>query len=240
MPEQSLQDLITNHPIMNPGDKSYLLEKIKDMNAIDRLKLKHSVQTGKMPEILKSIYDLRKEFAQKETPPKPQSNDVISAIATSIAPPKPKKPVSTSFMAQPYLLGSPAPHALMNAPIPPLFKLGEIASPLQLCLLNPSHVSFGLEENADQIIGDFLERLTTMFDKITEISLKRNYFMNFLQSPLFGAYMNTGLTALKHPELEPASVVLNTLSQIHPRYINKKQFEYTAKISNHLRNIIGI
>lgn len=64
--------------------------------------------------------------------------------------------------------------------------------------------------------------------------------MNFLQSPLFSGYLNTGLTALRHPELEPSKIILNLLYQIDSNYLNNKQFVQAATVSNHLRGLCGL
>ena len=77
-------------------------------------------------------------------------------------------------------------------------------------------------------------------DKIPDINIKRSFFASFVNSPLFVSYLNSGLTAMRHPELEPRDVVLNTLHSVNDNYLNNRTFEMASIITNHLRHLSGI
>jgi hypothetical protein len=235
--DQHIIELITKTPFLSPGDKSFLIEKIKQMNALDKLKLQQSLTHGQPPDILQSLQLIRAKFFESEKPKEP---DLITKFTSAILPKKPPKVVSTSILTQPQVLGTPPPQAITGENIKNLDSLSEFYHPAQLSLLSARHVTFGLNDNPDQITQNFLKNLDKIFDKITNVNVRRGYFMNFIQSPLFGSYINTGLTALRHPELQPSNIILNLLYQINPNYLNNRQFTQASIISNHLRGLCGV
>jgi hypothetical protein len=91
-----------------------------------------------------------------------------------------------------------------------------------------------MNTNTDQVVQRFLEYLSEMFDSIGNNAVRRAYYMNFLESPLFSAYMSSAITALKRDELQPRSIALNLLNQVNNQFLNLKQFTHAAMISNHL------
>ncbi|MEM1312624.1 MAG: hypothetical protein AAGF07_04130 [Patescibacteria group bacterium] len=235
--DHHLAELIAKTPFLSPGDKSFLAEKIKQMNALDKLKLQQSLTHGKPPDILQSLQLIRAKFFESEKPKEP---DLITKFTSAILPKKPPKVVSQSILTQPQILGTQPPQAVTGENIRNLAVLSEFYHPAQLSMLASRHVTFGLNDNDDQIIISFLKNLDKVFDKITNVNVRRGYFMNFVQSPLFGSYINTGLTALRHPELQPANIILNLLYQINPNYLNNKQFTQASVICNHLKGLCGI
>ncbi|NJS41832.1 hypothetical protein HC766_05935 [Candidatus Gracilibacteria bacterium] len=142
-------------------------------------------------------------------------------------------------MQKTYIIGSTEPVAVNSTPVN-LANLQSLNDLAQLNSLHPTHINFNLNNNSEQLIRNFLQKLDNLFDKIPNINQKRNYLMNFLQSPLFNSYLNTGITALRHPEIQPSKVVLNTLNHIDTKYLNNKQFVITSKISNHIRSIVAL
>ncbi len=235
--DSQLQTLIQNTPHLSLGDKSFLVEKIHMMSPLDKLKLRQSIETGVAPAILQQLQLTRAKFFDQEIPKPP---DAITKVINSVIPPKPKKVISFSVLSQPNLLGGPVPQAVTTDKVAVIQNLSQFNHPAQLSQLHPNHVTFSINDNADQLIQNFLNQLDSVFEKIPSLNVRRCYFMNYLQSPLFSSYLNTGLTALRHPELEPAKIIFNLLYQIDPNYLNTKQFTQAATISNHLRGLCGI
>lgn len=235
--DEHLQQLINQTPFLNQGDKSFLLEKIVQMSPLEKLKLQGSLVSGHAPAILQSLQVTRAKFFQKETPKKP---DIITKISNAILGTKPKTIVSKSILTQPQVLGGAAPQSIRGEKVRELLTLEDFYHPAQLSQLTSKHVTFGINANTEQIIQKFLDVVHDTFESIDNINLKRAYFMNFVESPLFVSYINTALTALRHPELQPAKIILNLLYQINTNYLNNKQFQFAAIISNHLRNVCGI
>lgn len=165
---------------------------------------------------------------------------IFQQIANVFQNKKEPQPVSQSILSQSQLIGSPVVQPVKVTMLQPFNSLMEFQSLDQLSLVSQQHVSFGLDKSDQQIIQNFLDRLSELFNSINNISLKRSYFMNFLQSPLFNSYINSAITALKHPELQPRNIVLNILNQGNGQFLNLKQFSYAAQISNHVRNLAGL
>lgn len=236
--DQTLIQLIQGSAFLSQGDKSFLIEKVAQMNPLEKLKLQQSLAHGQAPNILQSLQVLRAKFFESERPKEP---DLLTKVASAILPKQPRKVLNTSILTNSNLLGGPVPQAVKpTQPIPQLHKLSDFVAPEQLSMLQSRHVTFDLHDNVDHIMQDFLRRLDAIFHKIENVQVRRNYFMNFLQSQLYASYMNTGLTALRHPELEPAKIILNLLYQINPNYLNNKQFHQAALISSHLRSLCAL
>jgi hypothetical protein len=235
--DPQLIELINKTPFLSQGDKNFLIDKLPQLSALEKLKLRQSLSAGMAPPILQQLQLMRAKFFEKEAPKAP---DPITKVLNNIMPQKPKKILNTSILTQPNLLGGPIPQAIRGEKAVEFRSLAEFSSPAQLGLLNSSHVSFNINDNVEQIIQNFLQKLTQMFNQIDNVNLRRSYFMNFVQSPLFSSYLNTGLTALRHPELEPSKIILNLLYQIDPHYLNTKQFQHTSVICHHLRTLCGI
>ena len=111
---------------------------------------------------------------------------------------------------------------------------------LQLNILNQNHLKIGSIDQEEIVLQKFLNKLDDLFDKIPDINIKRSFFASFVNSPLFVSYLNSGLTAMRHPELEPRDVVLNTLHSVNDNYLNNRTFEMASIITNHLRHLSGI
>jgi len=233
----SLNKLIIDTPFLSSGDKDFLLQKLPNLNPLERLKLQQSLSHGQAPNILQSLQVIRARFFNSEAPKKP---DILSQVASAIFPKKPKKVLASNILNQSQIIGGPVPQAVKASNIQPLKSLAEFYHPFQLATLNPNHLNFGLNDSSDIIIQNFLNKVDQIFDKIENINLRRGYFMNFVQSPLFNSYLNTGLTALRHPELQPSNITLNLLYQINSSYLNNKQFKAAATICNHLRSLASL
>jgi hypothetical protein len=233
---QELVDLINNSPILNEGDKDFIVSKLDELSPLDKLKLQTNLTNNVAPELLNTINTMRMAFFKQETPPKP---DFISKFVQKVSPPKPKKVVSHSILNQPAYLGGYLPKAL-SVPRVNLPNLNEFHNLNELNSLTPLHITFGLNDNAEQTLNNFYQKLDELFSEVVDIHMKRAYFMMFLQSPLYITYTDTGLTALRHPEITPSSIILNRLQQIHPKYLNTKQFQIASKICAHIRMLCGV
>ncbi len=239
---QDIQSLITNSNLL-PNEKQYLLERLAQMDMLERFKLKRSLQTGQYPEALKSFHLLRENFVNLETKNLVQEKkDFLQQLKDLIGGRKSdKKVVSYSILTQPALLGTPIPKPVQDDTVKPLSKLSDFYHPVQLSYLDVSHVTVGLtDQNRTQVFNNFFERLEQIFSKISDINWRRRYFMCYLQSPLFSSYLNTGLTVLRHSELQPPQAALNLLSQIDPSYLNRQQFIDAVNITNYIRNLCNV
>jgi len=239
---QDIRDLIVNSNLL-PNEKQYLLERLTQMDMLERFKLKRSLQTGQYPEALKSFHLLRENFVNLETKSLVQEKkDFLQQLKDLVGGRKSdKKVVSYSILTQPALLGTPIPKPVQDDTVKPLSKLSDFYHPVQLSYLDVSHITVGLtDQNRTQVFNNFFERLEQIFSKISDINWRRRYFICYLQSPLFSSYLNTGLTVLRHSELQPPQAALNLLSQIDPSYLNRQQFIDAANITNYIRNLCNV
>lgn len=233
--------LIEQTPYLNPADKNFLVETLPQMQPLEKMRLRSSLMAGELPSILQSLQIAKASFFEKQKQENPKkSNNFLNKVSSVLHPKIQPKIISKSILTDPKLLGSSAPQAIKDQNPKPLVTLNDFYHPAQLSFLNSNHIGFGLDVNSEQILHDFLDKLTKVFDSIENVNLKRGYFMNFIQSPLFSSYINTAITALRHPELEPRNIALNLLNQINPNYLSNRQFQIAALISNHLRNLCGI
>jgi hypothetical protein len=233
---QEIIDLIHKSSILNPGDKEFMLEVIEEISPLERLKLEGSLISNTAPDLLKTINTMRANFFKQETVPKP---DFLTKMVQKISPPAVKTILSHSILNQPAYLGGRLPQPF-KAPHVNFRSLMDFHNLAQLNSITPFHVTFNLNDNSEQVIIQFYQKLDHLFEPILDVNVRRAYFMMFLQSPLYGCYMDTGMTALRHPEITPASIILNRLHQIHPKYLNTKQFQLASKICAHLRILCSI
>jgi hypothetical protein len=231
---EQLIDLIHKTQFLSVGDKDFLLEKISEMSSLEKLKLQTQLQHGEAPPILQSLQILRSRFFETEKPKQP---DIITKAIQKIFPQPKPRPISISILAQEQILGSPVAQPIITGKALILKSLAEFSSLEQLIQLNPQHVTFDLNNNIEQNIHIFLMNLDSLFAKVDNIIVRRNFYMNYIQSPLFMAYLHTGLTVFRHPELEPRKIALNLLYQINTNYLNNQQFRQAAIISSHLRRL---
>jgi hypothetical protein len=231
-----LIELIEQNSYLTAGDHDFLISKIDELSPLDRLKLERSLKAGKPPELLEQLRILQIQFTKAETPKKP---DILTKIVQVINPPRPKKVLSHSILNQPSYLGSSVPRS-HKVESQALAALSQFTHLNQLGLLSPLHVTFAPQDPVDQTLFTFFEKLDDAFHDVQQIDMKRAYFMNFLQSPLYIAYTDSGLTALRHPEITPAAIIFNRLQQINPKYLNTKQFQIASQICSHIRMLASI
>jgi len=235
--DQELQSIIAQTPLISDRDKQFLMAIGGSISTLDKLKLKAAIGAGLSQNVQQFIELMRQKFEHPDQPENPKSQGIFSNL---IQQNKPKIILSKSLLTQPFILGSNPPQALQLQNVPPLQSLKDFTHPGQVAFLNPGLVTFDLNQNAEQIIQDFLMKMDKVMLEIENINDRRNFFMNFMKSPLFSSYINTGLAALRHPELEPTEIILNLLNQINSNYLTTKQFQYAAIISNHLRGLCAL
>lgn len=224
----NLENLISTSSILESRDRYFLLSILENISSLDRLKLRQGLMSGMSTQVAQQIDLLKDKFQPKTNPKKPEEK-----------PEEQKRILNISILTQTSYLGGPLPKVVEGA-AEPLDSLRNFRSLTQLKSLQAEHVTFKINDNVEQIIRNFLDTLEKLFDNIDDVYKRRCYFMNFLQSNLFSGYLNTGLTALRHPELEPAKVILNTLHQINPDYLNNRQFQHAAVICSQIRNLCGL
>ncbi len=164
----------------------------------------------------------------------------LEKVVSAITPEKKPVIVAESILTSSSYLGSQPPRAIQSPNLPPLQRIDQIVHPSQLSLVDNEHVNFSMDSSSEQIIRSFMSRTEEIFSRIDSVDLRRGFFMNFVQSNLLRNYILTGLTALKRQDLQPRKVVFNLLHQIDPNYLNTRQYQITADITNHLKNLAGL
>jgi hypothetical protein len=164
-----------------------------------------------------------------------------SKLVSQIEQLRPNDIAVNSILKQANYLGRPISHIPVNSKaIPTLKSIESIKDPRQLGQLDSVHVSFLLDENPDQKLLLFKEKLLEVIGSKKTISEIRGYFMFFLKSPLFFKYTFTGLTALNLKTDVPRKTLLNILHQNDERFLNLSQFEWCAKLVRAVRSVATI
>jgi hypothetical protein len=236
--DQAIIEMIRKSPILMEPEKNYLIDKVLVMGPLDKLKTKKALTTNTTPDLVLEFRKTAHVFIDKEQEEQKKSEQLANKSMFGKSN-EPRIIVAHSLLSQPTLLGGPTPAPAPSAPIR-ITSLDDIKEPYQLNSLIPEIVSYGINENGEQSIRNFLEKMEIKITAIPDISIKRNMFALFLQSPLFRVYINTGITALKHPEIKPKNTVLNTMQKIDGRFMNRSQFELTTLISSGLRAMMGL
>lgn len=237
MYDQDLIDLINTTTLLNNNDKDYLFQIFGQFSVLDKFKLKSSLAINDTKSVLIFLQLLKLKFPIII---KPKGNSIFDKIGEFINPVPIIKPVSESILTKSSEIGSSIPKPLVpNHPVV-LNDINDFASLEQLLVLDPNHLFVVHEDQAEVVMQRFLSKLDQMFGTINLIDFKRNWLATYLQSPLFVSYMNTGITALKNPEIEPRKIILDTLHQANLVYLSSKQFEMASIITNHIRNLCGV
>lgn len=238
--DQNIIDLIQKSPFLMDPEKQYLIEKVPVMGPLDKLKTKKSLMGNTTPDLILEFRNTRAKFIENERRmnPEPPDPNSLQARVFGVKPPQ-KVILSHSILGQPQFLGTPAPRP---QPIPPIrsTKFEEITELFHLNSLTPDHVTFSINDNGEQIVRNFLIELEQKMVLLENPYQKRNVFALFLASPLFKLYLNTGITALKHPEIKPKNTILNTMQKIDRRFLNRSQFEYTSMLTSGIRTMVGL
>jgi hypothetical protein len=235
--DQEIITTLKTTTAINAEDKAFLTEIVSRLSALEKFKLRTALNSDQTNSLLSFIQLIKLKFPQQ---PKPKPTGLLGKIVQVINPPKTQKIVAPSILSQVSLIGGPAPTPIQNLN-PVIFdKTDSFTNLSQLQILSPNNLINGTEDQEDLALQKFLNKLDQFFDSIPDTQLKRNYFATYLQSPIFSSYLNTGMTALKHPEIQPRETILNTLHNANPNYLDKKKFEVASIITNHLRHLCGI
>jgi len=229
-----LKQRILNSSHLAKTDKDFLIASLPQLNKLELLKLEQNLIAGNKPILLNQLDLIKQKYYQSL--PKQTGSDPISKFVEKFVPKKEKKPLSYSIFSKPALLGSATPKAInTNAPQPR--SLQEFTDPAQLKYLHPIMIDDLGQDGFEQKFSQFFSKIGDQFGQIDDILTRRNYFLTYMQSPLFSAYVSSGLTALKHEELKPRKISLNLLYQIDQRYLNSRQFKNAALLTNHLKTL---
>jgi hypothetical protein len=224
--------LIQSSDYLQKIDKDYLIAILPQLEKLEVLRLKQNLAAKKAPVLLKQLDSIRQRYQQSQN--KKANPDPISKLVERFVPKKEKVPLSYSIFSKPDYLGSPTPKAVATQ-VQPIKQLMDIKDPAQLKLLSPQLLDTLNQEGFEQKYNQFVGHLSSLFSRIDDIPTRRNYFLNYMQSSLFTAYLSTGLTAMKHEELKPRKISLNLLYQIDQKYLNSRQFKTVAMLTNHLK-----
>ncbi len=234
--DNQIKTIIQSCFTLNQEDKLYLSHTLIKLNPLEKLKLKNTLDTEDITALRSMVELIKIKFPIEAK----QNTGFFGRISQFINPPKPQKIVSPSILTTPTALGGPVPTPFAIANISQLLNTDQFYDLAQLGMLDKSHFINGTEQQEDVNLQKFLKKLDNMFDQITDTQLKRSYFASFVTSPIFNTYMNTGLTAIRHPEIEPREIILNTLHMTNNNYLDKRKFEIASIITNHLRHQCGI
>lgn len=234
--DNQINTTITANRILSREDKSFLSQTIIKLNPLEKLKLKNTLDSDDSTALRSMVELIKIKFPVLIKP----NTGFFGKISQFINPPKVQKIVSASILSTPATLGGPVPSPFPLVNIPQLQSTQEFSDLAQLAMLDQLHFINGTEQQEDVNLRKFLEKLDNMFEQIADTQTKRSYFASFVTSPLFNSYMNTGLTAVRHPEIEPREIILNTLHTTNNNYLDKRKFEIASIITNHLRHQCGI
>jgi hypothetical protein len=237
---------IQNTNLISPNDRNFLLSIVDTLVPIERVKLEQAFLQSQVAVILQFLNQFRaRQISNNQNQASPQqmnNNPNLFQKAVNFFKPQPEVnlPVHQSLLIDENYLGMPPVKAKIVQNQINLDSLSNLQDLSQLQLLTPEHIYFNLNQNFEQEINSFLNILDKSFEKIEDISQRRVYLMNYIQSKLFNSYISTGLTAMKHPELQPSKIILNLLHQINPVFLNNSQFRHATIITNHIRGLCGI
>lgn len=237
-------------------EKEFLLANLERLSPLEVLKIKRSILAKSREEfeneykkVFSRISENRIAKVIVESQPLLRADPVDDKIVESeknikeiknTAPNNQSKVLmSESLLLNEFHLGHGKVSAIIKT-ADKLTSLHTITSLDQLHQISIKHIDFGLDDNAEQQIQLFFQEIKKLFLAVDDIEVKRSYLLTFLQSPLFGAYLNTGLTALQHPEIKPSAIILNTLHKNNEQYLSKKQFQYAALITGQIRKLAYI
>jgi hypothetical protein len=240
-----LIEAIKNTQLLQAQEKEFLNTRLDKMDHLDKFKLKRYLIINDEKTIRETFRIIRdkiiRDEKEKEFFAQNSTNSNASKLVNKLAPKQENNtiPVSISILSDVKYLG----HDIDTPPEvrgEPFRRLEYFSNLDQLSLLESSHVTFSLDDEVSVIIQKFLNKLTELFNNLDDIKLKRSYFRLFMRSSLFNSYLNTGITALRHVEIQPRKIALNLIYQTDPIYLNTNQFEYTSTISNHLKDLAEV
>jgi hypothetical protein len=234
--DQEIIELTKGTGILNANDKTYLADILPRLTQLEKFKLKTALSSEQIKVILSNVQLLKIKYP----PEQKQPSGIMGKISQLIHPPKPQKLVAMSILSQPAVIGTVMPMPITSNKTETFKLIDNFSDLLQLNILSQNNLQIGSTDQEELSLQRFLNKLDELFEQINDINIKRSFFASYIQSPLFISYLNTGLTAMRHPEIEPREVILNTLHKVNQNYLNNKTFEMASIITNHLRHLSGI
>jgi hypothetical protein len=240
-----LLEQLSASSILQDSEKEFITTRLDKFDHLDKFKLKRYLAINdekNIKETFRIIRDkiLREEKEKEYLSQQSTAKKGASGMFDKIAPKQQStEPLSFSLLSDTKFLGHviPKPPEVRGQP----FKiLSDFSNLDQLSLLEPSHVTFSLDDNVKLLIKGFFDRVEDLFDDISTLEEKRGYFRLFMRSTLFNSYLNTGITALRHTEIQPRKIALNLIYQTDPIYLNSNQFEHASSISKLLKQLVEI
>lgn len=228
-----LEGIISEVDFLTDSEKDFLKSKVSEMSPMEKLKLQGELQANRRPPQLNELVIRRQEFIEQEAP----EADPIGDFIAKFVPKKNQTPVSMSILSQGKILGSNPPKAVTSQ-VPPIKDIKDITNPSQLQYITPHMLE---SNNAKQDENHAIQAVLDHIDSVilpVDIIQRRVILLDYLRSPLYTAYINTGLAGLRHPELKPS--VLNTLYQINENFLPTKLFSTTARFTSHVRQLCGL
>lgn len=241
-----LKEVLEQTTALQESEKQFILSKLDKFDHLDKFKLKRFITINdekNVKETFRAIRDkiIREEksveFLAQQQSIKRGAGGVLDKLTTKQA--LPNTQVSSSLLIDPKFLG----HEVNRPPEvrgQPFRNIDDFSSLDQLNLLETSHVTFSLDDNSGLIMQKFFEKLTSYFEDEEKVEIRRSYFRLFMRSSLFNSYLNTGITALRHTEIQPRKIALNLIYQTDPIYLNISQFEFTSRITKILKSLAEI
>ncbi len=241
-----LIEQINSSSILQDSEKDFIITRLNKFDHLDKFKLKRYIAINDEKNIKETYRIIRdklireekeKEYlSQTSSGKKGAASQVIDKLSSRQ---ESSEPISISLLSNQHFLGHdiPKPPEVRGQP----FKILRDFSNLdQLSLLEPSHVTFSLDDNVGLLIKEFHDIIIDLMEDIPTIEERRGYFRLFMRSSLFNSYLNTGITALRHVEIQPRKIALNLIYQTDPIYLNSNQFEHVSKLSKLLKQLVEI
>ncbi len=227
-------EYIRVNEIVNEEDYSFLLRVWSEASLIDKFKIRSYLQLSQISSLLTLIQVLKIRFPE---PKKTGIFDRINQVFNKEN--KLNKVLAPSILSDPKVFGNNFPQPMSTVNIEPLGRIDSINNILQLGILNSSQIDLPPNQDENVVLTQFYTKIDNMMEAIPDLFQRKSILATYLQSPLYISYINTALTAFKHPEIEPRKVVLNLLHSANNNFLSNKQFEIASAITSHIRFTCG-
>jgi hypothetical protein len=220
--------------ILNVQDFEFLMRVWKDLTPIEKFKIKSYLQLSQIGSLLTLMQVLKIRFPEtKKVTIFDKINNIFSKEQL------PNKIIAPSILMDPKAFGNNFPQALRTDNIPAVTKIDQIQDLAQLGTFSQSQIEFEPNQDENVILSRFYTKIDALIEKTPNLFVRKCVMATYLQSPLYIGYINTALTAFKHPEIEPRKVVLNLLHSANTNFLSSKEFEIASAITGHLRFVCG-
>jgi hypothetical protein len=250
--QQKIVQLLTTFSGMETSVKAEIFDNFSNFSAPEMFRLQKALEMGQVEVVNGLLYKVKNLTALKSkfsSLTKPVVLEPVTESDESTSQELPQIEVvndslvevgSTSILRDIHFTGVPIiGDDRLEAFLPRLQQLsdlGELKDAKQIFLLDSDSVTRELNQNVEQYISKFSQKLTATMSKV-DVAEKRAFFLQFMQSPLFQKYINTGLEGLNESnELNQDSIVNTLATQTPNDKLTKIQFSLAAKVINEVRN----